>query len=245
MRIALQPAFVLHSRPYRETSVIVDLFTEEYGRITAVAKGVRQVRSTLRPMLQLFMPLLTSWQGKGELMTLTAAELNGTPGRLVGEYLLSGLYLNELVMRVLPKHDPHSGLFAIYRGTLLELQSAKSQLKTLRLFEKKLLEELGYGLQLQNDITSNEALVTDRYYRFLPEYGFERCMESINQPNIFSGKSLLSFATEELNDESALRDAKRLMRLALSPLLGQQKINSRQLYSQLPREHNIEKVEVE
>lgn len=243
MRIALQPAFVLHSRAYRETSVILDLFTKEYGRIAAVAKGVRQIRSTLRPVLQPFMPLLISWQGKGELMTLTTAELNGAPNRLMGECLLSGLYLNELMMRVLPKHDPHLDLYAIYCHTLQTLQGEKLQLKTLRLFEKKLLEELGYGLQLQSDITNMEAFVADGYYRFLPEHGFERCLEPSNQPTIFLGKSLLSLAAEELDDEISLRDAKRLMRLALSPMLGQQKINSRQLYSQQPREQNTEKVE--
>ncbi len=242
MRVILQPAFVLHSRPYRETSVILDLLTESYGRIAVVAKGVRQVRSTLRPILQPFMQLFISWQGKGELMTLTAAELNGTPNRLTGECLLSGLYINELVMRVLPKHDAYAGLYIIYQKTLSELQGEKLQLKTLRLFEKRLLEELGYGLQLQ---PNNEVLIEEGYYRFFPEHGFEKCSEEINQGNVFVGKNLLSLAAEELNDENSLRDAKRLMRLALSPLLGQQKINSRQLYSQPPREQNVEKVEAE
>src|SRR5476649_1411082 len=107
MRIILQPAFILHHRPYRETSVLLELFTLEYGRITALARGVRQTRSRLKPLLQLFVPLLISWQGKGELVTLTAAESNGYPNRLLGTGLLNGLYLNELLVRILQKHDSY------------------------------------------------------------------------------------------------------------------------------------------
>src|ERR1700722_1412373 len=103
MRIALQPAYILHNRPYRETSVLLDLLTYEHGRVTAIAKGVRQSRSRLKSILQSFTPLLISWQGKGELVTLVATEPNGCPTRIKGECLLSGLYLNELLMRVLPK----------------------------------------------------------------------------------------------------------------------------------------------
>jgi DNA repair protein RecO (recombination protein O) len=226
MRVPLQPAFVLHHRPYRETSVILDLFTEQYGRIAAVARGVRQSRSQLKPLLQPFNPLLISWQGRSELMTLINVEPNGMLERLQGECLLSGLYLNELLVRVLPKHDPHPALYTIYAETLLELQGVQLQQKPLRLFEKKLLEELGYGLHLNSDFNA------DKFYRFHPEHGFECCVETpILEPNIFLGKSLMALASEELEDENCLRDAKRLMRQALAPLLGQQQLNSRQLYA--------------
>ena len=241
MRVTLQPAFVLHSRPYRETSVILDLFTRDGGRMAAVARGIRQSRSPLRPLLQLFTPLFVTWQGKSELATLLTAESNGHLPRLSGECLLSGLYLNELLMRVLHKHDPHPALYTIYHNTLIELQGSALQLKTLRLFEKKLLEELGYGLQLTQNMSTQDALVADKYYRFHPEHGFELCAEASGHHTVFAGKSLLALAAEELDDETCLRDAKRLMRLALAPLLGQYKLNSRQLYSQ-PREILIDEV---
>jgi DNA repair protein RecO (recombination protein O) len=237
MRIALQPAFVLHHRPYRETSVLLDLFTQEHGRMTAVAKGVRQSRSRTRSLLQPFVPILVSWQGKGELATLHTVESNGYPTRVVGDCLLSGLYLNELLMRVLHKHDPHPELYTIYQNTLLELQSADLQQKTLRLFEMKLLDELGYGLQLQHDASSQDSFSEDLYYRFHPEYGFERCQEG--EPltvMVFSGKSLLQLAAEDLNDEESLRDAKRLMRIVMAPILGQYQLRSRQLFMRKDKE---------
>jgi DNA repair protein RecO (recombination protein O) len=236
MRIILQPAFVLHQRPYRETSVLLDLFTHEYGRIALVGRGVRQARSVLRPLLQSFIPLLVSWQGKTELMQLLTAEANGPFQRLKGECLLSGLYVNELLMRVLHKHDPCPQLYTIYHETLIELQVGGLKQKTLRLFEKKLLDELGYGLQLQYDMQSKQAILADKYYRFHPEHGFELgATQATPQPTLFLGKSLLALASEQLDDASVLQDAKRLMRLALAPLLGNHKLNSRQLYFQPPQ----------
>ena len=230
MRIALQPAYVLHHRAYRETSVILDLLTQDHGRISAVARGVRQARSPLKPLLQPFIPLLVSWQGRSELMTLLAAEPDGHTQRLTGENLLSGLYLNELLVRIMPKYDAHPGLYTIYQQTLLELTNPDLLQKSLRLFEKNLLEALGYGLQLMYDTHSNE-ISAERIYRFHADRGFELCQNPAEAPTtLFSGKSLLALADEQLQDETILREIKRLMRLALAPLLGHHPINSRQLY---------------
>ncbi len=231
MRVSLQPAFVLHQRPYRETSVILDLFTLDYGRIAAVARGVRQRNSRLRALLQPFTPLVVSWQGKGEMVTLITTEAQGHPQRLMGNCLLSGLYLNELLMRVLQKHDPHPQLYTIYQNTLLELQGSHLKQKTLRLFEMRLLEELGYGLQLKQEATREHALLPEKYYRYHSEHGFELCLDACaGMVSVYSGKSLLALAAENLDDEESLRDAKRLMRQVLTPLLGAHKINSRQLF---------------
>jgi DNA repair protein RecO (recombination protein O) len=233
MRITLQPAFVLHSRPYRETSVLLDLFTAEYGRVAAIAKGVRQKRSRLKPLLQPFIPLLVSWYGKGELVTLQAAEPNGYQARLVGECLFSGLYLNELLTKVLPKFDAQAQLYTIYQKTLIELQGERLQQKVLRLFEKKLLEELGYGLQLSHDVSTRSDFAADKYYSYHPEHGFELCEDALPiQALRFLGKSLIALANEQLEDDECLRDAKRLMRLAMTSLLGQYQLNSRKLYVQ-------------
>lgn len=232
MRIALQPAFVLHCRPYRETSLIIDLFTRDYGRVAVVARGVRSSKSRLKPILQPFVPLLVSWHGKGELMTLSAAEGQGAPFWLQGECLLSAFYLNELLVRVLHKYDSYPKLYTIYHETLIELQRDKLEQKTLRIFEKKLLEELGYGLQLQYHIPEGKPFNAELSYSFYPEQGFELTPESKNnvQSRVFLGSSLLALASESLDCPEVLRDAKRLMRLAFAPLLGSQPLHSRKLF---------------
>ena len=229
MRISFHPAFILHQRPYRETSLLLDVLTQDYGRISLIARGVRTARSPLRGLLQPFNPLLLSWQGRTELMTLTSADLNlnGVPKQLQGTSLLGGFYLNEVLTRVLQKQDPHPQLYTIYQHTLIELQTAELQEKTLRVFEKKLLAELGYGLQLDQ-----QNLDANKFYRYLPEQGFVLCNENEIDPQamIFSGKSLLAINEEQFNDDDILRDAKRLMRLTLAPLLGSQPLHSRKLF---------------
>lgn len=249
MRISLQQAFVLHHRPYRETSLIVELLTQEHGRISAIARGARAPRSRIKALLQPFVPILTSWQGKSELMTLGTVEPKGAPLQLRGECLLSALYLNELLIRVLHKQDPCPELYTIYYETLLELQTKKEGengswvlQKTLRLFEKKLLDELGYGLQLQYDMTDGKPFIAEKEYRYYPEQGFELYQEmphahfKESRDLVFSGKSLLALATENLDDTDSLRDAKRLMRLAMSPLLGSQPLQSRKLFIEVEKE---------
>lgn len=233
MRISLQPAFILHHRAYRETSLLLDVLTQDYGRISLIARGVRKNRSRTKPLLQPFRPLLISWHGKTELMSLQIVEPQGIPIPLQGECLLSGFYLNELLMRLLQKHDPHPQLYTIYRDTLLELGQTRLQQKHLRLFEKKLLDELGYGLQLDHAIPDGKAFLADRLYRFYPEQGFELYEGTENQPQgmIFWGKSLLALLTGQLEDEETLREIKRLMRIALGVLLGPEPIQSRRLFT--------------
>lgn len=228
MRITLQPSFILHHRPYRETSLLLDVFTKDYGRISLIARGVRKQRSQIRSLLQPFNPLFISWQGKTELMTLQNVEPAGIPISLQGECLLSGFYLNELLMRLLQKQDPHPQLYTIYQETLLELQGVKLQQKYLRLFEKKLLDELGYGLQLES-----RGFLADRLYRFYPEQGFELYEGNEQEPEgtLFLGKSLLALAMGELEDADALKEIKRLMRIALGILLGPEPLQSRKLFT--------------
>lgn len=233
-QITLQPAFVLHQRPYRETSLILDLFTEHHGRISAIARGVRQKRSRTRGILQLFVPLLISWYGKTELHTITSVEGNGFFPFLKGDSLLSGLYLNELLMRALPKHDPHPKLYTFYQHTLVELCNNKMLEKTLRLFEKNLLIELGYALPLSHDISRVPLDETQHYY-FHPERGFEIAGSLENAMTVFTGSSLLAIANDHFEDATVLRDAKRLMRLALTPLIGPYPLQSRKLFLEVTK----------
>jgi DNA repair protein RecO (recombination protein O) len=238
-RILLQPAYVLHRRIYRETSYLVELFTPLHGRLTVVARGVRKPRSSTQGLLQPFVPLLVSWAGKGELMTLTHVEANGVMKHLYGECLFAGFYLNELMMCLLQKCDAHAGLYKAYDNAISALQTDRLEQKTLRVFEKYLLEELGYGLLPKSDVSLHNTFSPDKYYRFIPEHGFVICNEamdaahSTNAGNIFSGKNLIAIAKEDWQNEDCLFDAKRLTRFVLAPLLGARPIYSRRLFMQL------------
>ncbi len=244
MSVAMQPAFVLHRRPYRETSWIVDLFTQDHGRIAAVARGFRKARSRNAAFLQPFMPLSVSWYGRGDLLTLSQVEANGFLGTFSGKNLRCGFYLNELLMRLLPKHDPHARLFMIYRQTLEALQAASSaeklSEKALRLFEKNLLMEIGYGLPLNKDL----CFEVEVHYCFHPEQGFlpssvpGQKSAILGRPAVFSGKALNALLTEDFEDSGNLQEMKRLMRLMLNSLLGRP-LESRSLFEyQLEREEH-------
>lgn len=225
MRVSLQPAFILHHRPFRETSVLLDVFTEEYGRVSLIARGVRSSRSKLKAILQPFVSLLVSWQGKGELMNLVAVESKGVPLQLRGDCLLSGFYLNELLVRLLQKQDPYPSLFLKYKKTLEALAILPLNPKSLRLFEKSLLEEAGYGLQWYVDFSTGQPLVSDNYYRYYPGHGFKE-MEN----GQFKGECLLEFANETLMTDESLRDAKRLMRMAIALALDNYALQSKDLF---------------
>ncbi|HTM63379.1 MAG TPA: DNA repair protein RecO [Gammaproteobacteria bacterium] len=231
-RVSIQPAFVLHRRSYRETSFLVELLTPEYGRVTVTAKGARQAKSPSQGLLQPFTPLTVSWAGKGELMTLTQVDANGPVRQLRGESLFAGFYLNELLTALLQKWDPHPTLFKVYDQTLTALEAAPLNEQVLRVFEKLLLEELGYGL-LQKD--GDAWLQPEKYYRFVPDQGFvisELGEDAKAKSTLFSGKSLLAIANDDWSDEDCMRDAKRLTRFVLAPLLAGKPIHSRRLFLQ-------------
>lgn len=227
-RVLLQPAYVLHRRPYRETSFLIELITPEYGRISAVAKGVRKPRSASPGLLQPFVPLVISWSGKHELMTLTDVEANGVIKNLNGECLFAGLYLNELLMCLLQKWDAHPNLYKAYEQTLAALQLNQLDEKVLRSFEKYLLEELGYGFLPKSIVSLQNNFLPDKFYCFTTENGFVE--SDHHSASAFSGKSLIDIATENWRDAQCLADAKRLIRLILAPLLGARPLHSRRLF---------------
>jgi len=246
-RINLQPAYVLHHTPYRNTSVLLEVFTREHGRTGLVARGARSARSRTSGMLQPFSPLLLSWSGKGDLGTLTATEANGPALTLKGRVLLSAFYLNELLLRLCQRHDPHALLFDQYDKILhqlnelsqmtipdtLEQDSDVSEEKLLRIFEKYLLQELGYGLVLDHDVITEEPIHANERYRYQPDIG-PVCMEKAGTSGVsLSGRSLLSLAADELFDHDCLREIKHLMRAALAPHLGNRPLHSRRLFSEM------------
>ena len=234
-RVALQRAYVLHRRAYRETSFLVDILTPEYGRLTLVARGVRKSRSAAQGLLQSFVPLQVSWSGQGELMTLTSVEADGEALRLKGDCLFAGLYLNELMTYLLQKWDAQPELFRAYEQAITALQSDVLEEKTLRIFEKYLLEQLGYGVLSNMDIQLLSSLVPEQYYSFVPDQGFVLSEHgNLLQANVslFLGKSLLAIAREDWDADDALHNAKRLHRMMLMPLLGSRPIFSRLLFTQ-------------
>jgi DNA repair protein RecO (recombination protein O) len=231
-RVHHRHAYLLHQRPYGDTSAIVEAFVREDGRVGLVAKGVRGGRSRRQGVLQPFGELLLSWTSRGELATLTEVEAAETPRMLTGTRLISGFYLNELLMRLLRRDDPHPELYDDYRRALLGLASTASERYVLRIFEKRLLEHLGYGLLLEHD-ASGAPVDPEAVYRYRPEEG----PELTAQPgkSTISGHALLALAQESSELATHERELRGLLREALAPHLGPQPLRSRDLYRQFRR----------
>lgn len=227
-RINLTPVYVLHTRPFGNTSLIVDLFSEEYGRISVIARSARGIKSRYQGKLQLFVPMLASWSGRYELKTLGNVELDGMPHQLNQKPLFCGFYLNELLMQLLHKEDPHPRLYAIYRYSLSQFEKNQTVSSTLRLFEKKLLDELGYGLPLTHEAETRKPIRADAWYRYEHHHGFFPCAQS--ECEQFLGADLLSIAAECFDSDSVEQAAKRLMRCVLANLLGNKQLRSRELF---------------
>lgn len=234
MRAHQQAAFILHQRDYSETSLLLEVFTAGYGRIGLIAKGARRPSSRLRGVLKPFQRLLISWSGKGELAVLTGAETDGPDYSPEGSALYCGFYMNEVLLRLLHRHDAHGSLFAAYETALQRLKPDASNEPVLRIFEKYLLRELGYGLVLDQDIGSKTPIEADGMYDYILDRGPLRiAYPELNRPTEgirLRGASLLALNNEFLEDASVLRDAKTLMRAALARHLGERPLHSRKLF---------------
>lgn len=229
MRVALQPAFVLHRRPYRDTSLLLEIITREQGRLTLVARGARGPRSRWKGLLQPFKPLLLSWAGRGGLGNLTGVEETGAAVPIPPARLLCGFYANELLLRLLQPHDPYpAALFESYQQTLRGLAHAQFEEPVLRLFEKRLLAELGYGLLLDSEALSTRPINPQGLYRYILDQGpvpVERPGNGIT----ISGSALLALHREALGEPALLREIKRLTRAALDLRLQGQALRTRAL----------------
>jgi len=236
-RVELEPAFVLHNRAYRETSLIVEIFGRDTGRLGLIAKGARRPKSAQRGMLQAFHPLLLSWSGRGELGLLIGAEPDGYARPLAGKALFSGLYMNELLMRLMHRHDPHGELFHYYGVAIEALSLGQRTDAVLRIFEKQMLESIGYGLVLDRDIDSGEPIREDYTYRYQTERG-PSSIETGDADGVpVGGETLLSLARESLESERVLDEAKRLMRVVLRRYLGEKPLATRSLFRARARAH--------
>ena len=231
-RVENAPGYVLHARPWRETSLIVEAFTFELGRVGLVARGARRARSQLRGLLLPFRLLLLSWSGRGELPTLTGADIESRVRPLAGRALFSGFYLNELVMKLLPRNDPCPELFEDYRQAVGALGSNGAPDVVLRTFEKRLLDALGYGPTLDRAVDTGAPISADKRYRYIPEHGpMEEAGPADGLP--VSGRTLLALAAGAMaaEGERERAEARRLMRSILASYLGPRPLGSRKLFA--------------
>ncbi len=268
-RVSLQPAYVLHHRPYRDSSLLLEIFTPDHGRVGLVARGARSPKSRLYGVLQPFQPLLISWVGRGELATLSGAEANGPPQRLQGKSVISGFYINELLLRLLHRHDPHAALFDGYARTLPLLAQAVAPGVLDRCSRRDSTSSIP-GV-VPPATLSLPWLAEQRALRIfekhlLKEIGYalvlghevengapiepdQRYTYRLEQGPVRSdgaghgialhGASLLSLMNEQLSDEQSLREVKSLMRAALALYLGDKPLQSRALLVNLQKTLNL------
>lgn len=227
-----EPAYVLHSYPFRETSLVVEVLTRHHGRVALVARGARRPKSAVRGVLQSFQPILLSWFGGHELKTLHKAEWQGgmTPPQGMG--LICGFYLNELLLKLTAREDPHERLFDYYTQTLAELVETTDFAGVLRRFERRLMEELGYALVLEHEAGSEHAIQPGNDYRYVPERGPVPASEAANGVQL-RGKTLLDMARDDYSDAVTQQQGKQLMRALINHYLGEQTLHTRQLLRDL------------
>jgi len=227
-----QPGYVLHSYPYQETSLIVEMFTRGFGRVGMVAKGAKRPHSALRCVLMPFHALTLDWSGKSELKTLRTAEWRGAFGLLKGRALICGFYLNELLLKLLHRDDPHDTLFDVYEQTLQALLQGMDHALVLRCFEKRLLGELGYALILDRDTESQRPLEAHRRYQYVIDRGPvpAGARESGNGSGLeLLGQTLIDMHSDHYTSAVTQQQSKNLMRSLIGHYLGNQTLHSRQL----------------
>ncbi|MCK5382897.1 MAG: DNA repair protein RecO [Gammaproteobacteria bacterium] len=230
-RVSLEPAWILHHYPYRDSSLLLEVFSREYGRVGLIARGARSAKGRWQNQLQMLRPLMLSWNMRGELGTLTGVDSRGCMDVFPGRQVLCACYLNELLMRLLTRHDPHPELFAAYEDALLMLGTAEEQ--ALRLFEKRLLQALGYGLLLDCEYDSGAAVLAENFYEYRLEKGPVRCRQPTDNGVFLRGASLLALHRDNLQDPQACREVKKLMRAALALYLGERPLRTREVLRQL------------
>jgi DNA repair protein RecO (recombination protein O) len=227
-RVTQVPAFVLHTYPFRETSLIVEAFTGAYGRVAWVARGARRSGSAMRGLLLPFQPVAAGWGGRSELRTLHKVERIGGLPPLQATSLLCGLYVNELLLRLLRREDPHEPLFEAYARVLVDLSTGNGLSATLRRFERELLAGIGYGLVLDRDASSGAPVEPARRYVYQVGTG---PLPAGNDPEgiELSGQTLIDMANDRYTDLQSLQESKQLTRRVLAHYLGDQPLHTRDL----------------
>ena len=233
-RVQQQPAFILHHRPFRDSSQLLDIVTRDYGKIALVARGSRRSKSRLAGVLRPFLPLRVSWVARTDLGTLTGAEAVGTPAGLRGDAMLSAYYVNELLLNFLHRHDPQSDIFSLYENTIMALVATTDIAACLRSFEIELLKLLGYALNLEHESGTGRALRGERHYEYRMEQGAVPVSRS-DGPMVFSGDALLAIDEQRFDDPQVLAAANRLLREVVGFHLGGKELKSRKVLLELHR----------
>jgi len=237
-RVDGQAAYVLHTYPYSETSLIVEAFSREVGRVALIARGARRPKSAVRGQLMAFQPLELSWFGAGEMHTLAKLEWVGGQPLLQADALLLGYYMNELLLKLLPREDAHPALYDAYTEAVRALAFGEPSQASLRRFEISLLKELGYGLTLDFEANSGEPVTAEKNYAWAIERGPVEVIYSTSERldsdvPIFSGRTLLAMAQDDFFESETLAQAKQLMRLLINHYLGGQVLSSRRVFKEL------------
>jgi DNA repair protein RecO (recombination protein O) len=227
-----QPGYVLHTYPYKETSLIVEAFTRNFGRVALLARGARRPRSAMRGVLLSFHPLRLGWSGSAEIGNLISAEWSGALQALSGRGLMCGFYLNELLLRLLPRDDPHETLFDIYGDSLRRLSEGETQASVLRGFEKRLLSELGYAPLLEREALSGAPIEPSRRYVYEPDRGPVPTSAS-NGDFVVSGQTLLDLAADEYGRAETREEARMLLRSLIGQRLHGQVLHTRSVLREL------------
>lgn len=234
MRVESEPGFILHTIPYRETSLLVDIFTLNHGRLRCVAKGFRKpnkkgIAKTLFPYTEHHF----QWQGRGELKTLIQADPIQAPVFLKQESLFVGLYINEVLYKLLHQNDSHPSLYDFYHQLMAQLSSSAIEQAVLRRFEILLLEELGYGLVLDAEAETGQAVSAEHLYYYIPDQGLKLIQDqNANKTHALSGADIIALSQGQLEQKSVLRTAKQLTRRVIDFYLDGKALNSRELYRQ-------------
>lgn len=233
-RIQQQPAYILHHRPFRDTSLILEIVTRDHGRIALVARGSRSSKSRLAGILRPFLPLSVSWVARGDLGTLTGAEAAGPPLGIRGDAVLSAFYANELLLNFLHRHDPQPEIFVLYEELVSRLGSSRDVAVSLRSFELELLSLLGYAVSFRNAASADEQLNPERHYDYRIEQG-PVPVERSEGPMVFKGAVLQSIQAREFDDPEIVRAASRLLRQLINHHLGGKELKSRKVLMGLHR----------
>jgi DNA repair protein RecO (recombination protein O) len=226
-QVLLEGGFVLHQRPYRDSSQLLECMTATHGRVGLVARGSRRTGNRQRALLQPFAPLRLSWLRRGELGRLTGVEAAGLSHELAAQHLLAGFYANELLLRLTARGDPNADVFSCYSRCLAQLAQATNVARTLRFFELHLLRALGYGVELDADAASGEPLQAESRYVFELEHGFTRSERADPDADVYPGRDLIALRELALDDDGSLRTAQRLLGRILRAHLGERPLQSR------------------
>lgn len=233
-RVDQQPAWVLHHRPFRDSSRILDVFSRDHGRLALVSRGSRAAKSKLRGILRPFMPLQLSWVIRSDLGTLTGAEMHGAPVTLAGDALFSGYYVNELLLHLTHRHDAQPDIYTLYTDTVQRLAGLADVSPLLRSFEIELLRLLGYALNLDQDTGTGEILQPDRLYEYRAEQGPVPVSER-QGAMVFTGAELAAIWRQDFRDPPVLKNASRLLRNIITHHLDGRELKSRKVMQEIRR----------